>query len=62
MNCGLRVRLFETPPALQADISRLEELWKEGLRCFGGPYLAGERVTAVDAFMHPSRFASRPTV
>lgn len=50
MNVGLRVRLNEIPPALARDIARLNELWTEGLRRFGGPFLAGATFTAVDAF------------
>jgi glutathione S-transferase len=56
MNCGIRVRLFESPPALTADIARLSELWGEGLRRFGGPFLAGKQFTAVDAFFAPVAF------
>jgi glutathione S-transferase len=56
MNCGIRVRLFEMPPALSSDIARLSELWGEGLRRFGGPFLAGNRFTAVDAFFAPVAF------
>ncbi|WP_346836627.1 glutathione S-transferase family protein [Microbulbifer sp. SAOS-129_SWC] len=53
MNCGVRVQLAEVPPALQKDINRIDELWCEGLRRFGGPYLAGDQFTAVDAFYAP---------
>ena len=56
MNCGIRVRLFEMPAALKQDLARLSELWGEGLRRFGGPYLAGERFSAVDAFFAPVAF------
>jgi len=56
MNCGIRVRLFENPPALNADVARLSELWGEGLRRFGGPFLAGKQFTAVDAFFAPVAF------
>jgi glutathione S-transferase len=56
MNCGIRVRLFEMPDALKRDLARLSELWGEGLRRFGGPYLAGERFTNVDAFFAPVAF------
>ncbi len=56
MNCGLRVRLHEMLPALLADIARLNELWCEGLQRFGGPFLAGENFTAVDAFYAPVAF------
>jgi glutathione S-transferase len=56
MNCGVRVRLREIGPALQADIARINELWCEGLQRFGGPYLAGKAFTAVDAFFAPVAF------
>lgn len=53
MNCGVRVRLNAIPPALQADIDRIEALWAEGFHLFGGPWLAGPTFTAVDAFFAP---------
>lgn len=53
MNCGVRVQLREITPALQKDIARVDELWNEGLQRFGGPFLAGEKFTAVDAFFAP---------
>lgn len=56
MNVGVRVRLHEQTPALKANLDRVDELWTEGLDRFGGPYLAGERFTAVDAFFCPVAF------
>ena len=56
MNVGVRVRLHEQTPALKADLDRVDELWTEGLDRFGGPYLAGECFTAVDAFFCPVAF------
>ena len=56
MNCGLRVRLDAVPAGLERDVERIDELWAEGLRRFGGPYLAGARFTAVDAFYAPVAF------
>jgi glutathione S-transferase len=56
MSCGQRVRLHEMPAALAAEIERLNVLWNDGLRRFGGPYLAGEAFTAVDAFYAPVAF------
>ena len=53
MNCGLRVELNEIPPALQADLSRVDEIWTEGTHRFGGPYLCGAKFTAADAFFAP---------
>jgi len=56
MNCGLRIRLREIPPALQRNLDRVGELWNEGLDRFGGPWLAGRTFTAVDAFYAPVAF------
>ncbi len=56
MSCGQRVELAEQGPALMADVARIDELWSEGLDRFGGPYLAGNGVTAVDAFYAPVVF------
>jgi glutathione S-transferase len=53
MSCGVRLRLKETPQALQRDIARLEMLWSDGLARFGGPFLAARSFTAVDAFFAP---------
>jgi glutathione S-transferase len=56
MNVGVRVRMHPPQPALAADIARIDELWSEGLRRFGGSWLAGDRFTAVDAFFAPVAF------
>jgi len=56
MSCGVRVKLHSQPPALVKDIARLGELWTEGLRRFGGPFLAGRDFGAVDAFFCPVAF------
>lgn len=56
MNCGIRVVLKETPEALAADIARVTELWNDGIKRFGGPFLAGDTFTAVDAFFAPVAF------
>lgn len=53
MSLGIRVELSETPEALAEDIARVEALWEDGLRSFGGPYLAGGTFTAIDAFYAP---------
>ncbi|KAK3308098.1 uncharacterized protein B0T15DRAFT_97488 [Chaetomium strumarium] len=55
MNIGIRVELSGAAftPALVADLKRVDELWTEGLRRFGGPFLAGNAFTAVDAFYAP---------
>ena len=59
MTCGVRVRLHEFPAALEREIRRLDNLWKEGLSRFGGPFLAGSTFTAVDAFYAPVAFRIR---
>jgi glutathione S-transferase len=56
MNCGVRVRLHRVAPELLRDVQRLSELWSEGLRRFGGPFLAGDAFGAVDAFYAPVAF------
>jgi glutathione S-transferase len=56
MSCGQRVRLNEHPAALERDVARLGALWNDGLRRFGGPFLAGKAFTAVDAFYAPVAF------
>jgi len=53
MNCGLRIRLHAVEAALERDLRRLEALWADGLARFGGPFLAGGRFSAVDAFFAP---------
>jgi glutathione S-transferase len=56
MSCGQRIRLNEIPAALECDIARLGVLWNDGLRRFGGPFLAGDTFGAVDAFYAPVAF------
>lgn len=56
MICGIRIRLHEVGAPLKADIDRIGELWLEGLDRFGGPFLAGNAFTAVDAFFAPVAF------
>ena len=56
MNCGLRLKLHKMTDALQKDITRIDELWNQGLDNFGGPFLAGNCFTAVDAFYAPVVF------
>jgi glutathione S-transferase len=53
MSVGQRVRLHRISDPLQADLSRLAELWTTGLDMHEGPWLAGDRFTAVDAFYAP---------
>ena len=56
MSCGVRIRLKDFPAALESDLARLGALWNDGLRRFGGPFLAGDAFTAVDAFYAPVAF------
>jgi glutathione S-transferase len=56
MICGLRVRIDPYPPAVLDELSRIDELWQDGLSRFGGPFLAGRAFTAVDAFFAPVAF------
>lgn len=56
MNCGVRVRLNKMPSPLERDIGRIATLWNDGLRRFGGAFLAGSAYTAVDAFFAPVAF------
>ena len=56
MSCGIRVRLHESSAELEADVARINELWNEGLSRFGGPFLAGDTFTAVDAYYAPVVF------
>lgn len=59
MNVGVRVERDMPSPALNRDIARLSELWGDGLKRFGGPFLAGDAFTAVDAFYAPVVFRVR---
>ena len=56
MNCGVRVKLKETPEALLRDIDRISDLWCMGLEQFGGPWLGGSAFSAVDAIFAPVTF------
>ncbi|GGX95507.1 glutathione S-transferase [Litchfieldella qijiaojingensis] len=56
MNCGIRARLTDVPASLHGDLTRLDELWSDGIARFGGPFLAGPAFTAVDAFFAPVAF------
>lgn len=53
MNVGLRIELGEMSEGLKRDVARFNTLFTEGLGKFGGPWLAGEEFTAVDAFYAP---------
>ena len=55
-NCGIRVTLSAIGAPLTRDLARLEELWADGIGRFGGPFLTGTRLCAVDAFFAPVAF------
>jgi glutathione S-transferase len=59
MSCGVRIRLNEFPASLERDVARLQALWSDGLRRFGGPFLAGRTFTAADAFYAPVAFRAQ---
>lgn len=59
MNVGVRVTPKPPSGALRLDVARIRELFAEGLSRFGGPWLAGEHFTAVDAFFAPVAFRIR---
>ena len=59
MNVGVRVNPKPMSDALKRDVERISELWAEGFASFGGPFLAGSRFTAVDAFFAPVAFRVR---
>ncbi|WP_294204767.1 glutathione S-transferase family protein [uncultured Sphingomonas sp.] len=59
MNIGVRVEAKAPSARLERDVARLAELWAEGLSRFDGPWLAGERFSAVDAFYAPVAFRVR---
>lgn len=56
MNLGLRIRPNPYSAALKRDIDRIESIWTQGMARSGGPFLAGSRFTAVDAFFCPVAF------
>jgi glutathione S-transferase len=53
MSVGMRIKLHRVSGALQAELGRLDALWAEGIARFGGPFLAGPRFCAIDAFYAP---------
>ena len=56
MHCGFRIRVHAMSPELKQEINRIDAIWCEGLQRFGGPFLAGDKLTAVDAFYAPVAF------
>jgi len=52
MNCGLRVQLAGMSQSLRADVARVDEIWSEGRRRFGGPWLASRQGSTSAAWYH----------
>lgn len=59
MNVGVRVTPRPMREALLRDVARVREIFEEGLSRFGGPWLAGEAFTVLDAFYAPVAFRIR---
>lgn len=59
MNLSVRVKPRPMRPALLRDVARVREIFEEGLERFGGPWLAGPALTALDAFFAPVAFRIR---
>ena len=59
MNVGVRATMPVIGADLARDISRIGEIFAEGLDRFGGPWLAGAAFTAADAFYAPVAFRIR---
>jgi glutathione S-transferase len=59
MNVGVRVTPKPMSQALRRNVARVRELFEQGLDRFGGPWLAGGRLTAADAFYAPVAFRVR---
>ena len=59
MNCGLRIKLKEIGEPLRANLTRIDEIWSEGIDRFGGPFLTGPGFGAVDAFFAPVVFRAQ---
>lgn len=59
MNVGVRVQLKRISHGLERNLTRLREIFEQGLAQFGGPWLAGPEFSAVDAFYAPVAFRIR---
>ena len=59
MNVGVRAKLHRIETPLQRNIDRIGELFVQGLSEFGGPWLAGDNFTIVDAFYAPVAYRVR---
>ncbi len=56
MSVGIRCRRPSIDAALQGNLDRLDALFADGLKRFGGPFLAGAKFTTADAFFCPVAF------
>ena len=56
MSVGVIAKLKKLTPELENDIRRVDEIFLSGLEKFTGPFLAGDRFTAVGAFFCPVAF------
>ncbi|WP_309752218.1 glutathione S-transferase family protein [Novosphingobium sp.] len=59
MNVGVRVSPKPMSEGLRRNVTRVREIFEEGLERFGGPWLAGPAFSAVDAFFAPVAFRIR---
>ncbi len=59
MNVGVRVQPKPMSEGLKRNVTRVRELFEQGLEQFGGPWLAGPEFSAVDAFYAPVAFRIR---
>lgn len=59
MNCMRHYRGHAIAPEAEADIARVDHLWRTGLRQFGGPWLGGDQWGGADILFAP--VASRLT-
>lgn len=59
MNVGVRVTPKPMSEGLRRNVTRVREIFEEGLERFGGPWLAGSAFTAADAFYAPVAFRIR---
>ena len=50
MNVSVKVEMNALSHPLAKDITRVDEIWSQGLSRFGGPFLCGDKYTAADAF------------
>ncbi|HCH7938179.1 MULTISPECIES: glutathione S-transferase family protein [Providencia] len=59
MNVAFKATTATISSELQTDLNRLQQLWQDGLNQFGGPWLAGNEFSVVDAFFAPVAFRIR---